>query len=240
MHPHDDLSTGLVPAGDPGSSSGSPRPVSRGKVAGAVMIWTIALVVGGIKLIDYAGRPGLASAAPAVWPGDATEQQPQLRGRLLVFLHPHCPCSRATLANLERTLAHCEGRLDTTLWFVIPREASESWSDTTLRASASHIVDAAVRLDVKGVEAKRFGALTSGHAMLYDPDGRLIFSGGLTPSRGHEGPSNGAASILAWAQRKTLGPAVTPVYGCPLFDQEATSGSCDGCSPVPTDGRATR
>ena len=41
---------------------------------------------------------------------------------------------------------------------------------------------------------QRFGAETSGQTLLYDRDGRLLFSGGTTGSRGHDGDNAGFAS----------------------------------------------
>ena len=35
--------------------------------------------------------------------------------------------------------------------------------------------------DAGGKLAQRFGVLTSGHVLLYDTDGRLLYSGGITP-----------------------------------------------------------
>ena len=49
--------------------------------------------------------------------------------------------------------------------------------------------------DVEGVEARRFGAQTSGTTSLYSPDGRLLFSGGITSSRGHEGDNAGEDAL---------------------------------------------
>lgn len=219
------------------------RSPGRRRLAGALLLWLAALTVGGLKLIDYGGRPGDASAAPAHWPTGAEPIAAAAHGRLCVFIHPHCPCSRATLANLERALAHCKDRLDVTIWLVAPHGAAPSWAETDLQAAARHIVGASVRVDRDGAEARRFGARTSGQAMLYGADGRLVFSGGLTSSRGHEGVADGTSAILAWAVRgEAPRHATTPVYGCPLFDaNSAPSKSTDSCGrcvePVTGGGR---
>src|SRR5436190_6315 len=76
-----------------------------------------------------------------------------------------------------------------------------------------------VRADVDGEAARRFGAATSGQALLYTADGRLLFSGGITESRGHEGDNAGRSAIAALvlgAEPTKL--ATSPVYGCPLFE----------------------
>jgi hypothetical protein len=64
-------------------------------------------------------------------------------------------------------------------------------------------------------EARRFGAETSGHTLLYDGAGQLVFAGGVTAARGHGGPNEGRASVLAWLKAYPAS-ARTPVFGCPM------------------------
>jgi hypothetical protein len=77
--------------------------------------------------------------------------------------------------------------------------------------------------DEGGVEAKRFGVATSGHVLLFDRAGRLLFSGGITPARGHEGDSLGRDALIErLAGTRTIsGPATSPVFGCPLANPES-------------------
>jgi hypothetical protein len=68
----------------------------------------------------------------------------------------------------------------------------------------------------------RFGALTSGHTVVYDPSGRLLFSGGITSARGHAGENMGSELILAQLARKT-NPQTHAVFGCPLADSPVSA-----------------
>jgi hypothetical protein len=61
-----------------------------------------------------------------------------------------------------------------------------------------------------------FGAATSGEALLYGPDGRLEFAGGITSSRGHEGDNPGADRIVSLVTTGSAELATAPVFGCPL------------------------
>ena len=70
--------------------------------------------------------------------------------------------------------------------------------------------------DDGGEEARRFGVAASGHVLVFSPDGRRLFSGGITPSRGHEGDSDGKAMILAAVNGNDEGTSAA-VYGCSLF-----------------------
>jgi hypothetical protein len=70
-------------------------------------------------------------------------------------------------------------------------------------------------------EALAFGARTSGQAYLYDERGQLLFRGGLTPARGHEGASVGGETVrkaFTGAPAASGSPASSDVFGCALFN----------------------
>jgi hypothetical protein len=73
-----------------------------------------------------------------------------------------------------------------------------------------------VIFDPDGVEARRFGAETSGHTLLFAGDGRLLFSGGITASRGHAGDNAGESVIVALVNNQTPALTRTLVFGCSL------------------------
>ena len=73
-----------------------------------------------------------------------------------------------------------------------------------------------IRVDQGGAEARRFGVATSGHVCLFSAEGELKFSGGITPSRGHEGDNRGIAALKALLVGGQA-DATNRVYGCPLF-----------------------
>ena len=73
-----------------------------------------------------------------------------------------------------------------------------------------------------GIESRRFGAATSGQALLYAADGRLLFAGGITESRGHRATTRAARRSPRSSWSGGSGRAGhTPVYGCPLFDESS-------------------
>ena len=71
-------------------------------------------------------------------------------------------------------------------------------------------------------EIKRFGAVTSGQTILYDADGNVEFSGGITLSRGHEGMSTGRSSIESILDGDEPKTRETPVFGCLLTSEYST------------------
>jgi hypothetical protein len=77
-----------------------------------------------------------------------------------------------------------------------------------------------VVIDEGGVEAARFEALTSGQVVLYDGEGRLQFSGGITGARGHLGDNLGLRRVMSLLRGAEPDRTDSPVFGCPLHEPE--------------------
>lgn len=189
-----------------------PRPSTQREAAvwGAGAAW-LALVVGGFWFWErYELTPGAASHPTA------PDERGTGRWELTVFAHPRCPCSRATLRDLAQIVADSPD-LTIRVLFVRPEGAADGWERSESWDTAGSIPGARVTCDADGVEARRLGAETSGAAVLTDPDGRVVFRGGLTTARGRTGPSAGRQAVRAWVSGGE-GAAKAPVFGCPLFD----------------------
>jgi hypothetical protein len=115
-------------------------------------------------------------------------------------------------------MAHCQGRLKAYVLFLKPTGFSDDWEKTDLWQSAASIPGVYAVADDGGVEASRFHAATSGQTILYDKDGHLIFSGGITASRGHSGDNAGRSAIVSLVNAGSAESSETYVFGCPLFD----------------------
>ena len=186
----------------------------RGALAVA---WAGACGGGLAGLTRYQATPGTPAAARD-WPA-GTRVARGGEFTLVVVVHPRCPCSRATVDNLAVLMAHCPpGRVAATVVFVRPAGVPVGWERTGLWASAAAIPGVTTFADDGGVEAARFGAATSGQAMLFDAAGRLRFRGGLTPGRGHAGDCGGTDAVRAIARGDRPDADPTPVFGCPLGD----------------------
>lgn len=132
-------------------------------------------------------------------------------------MHPKCPCSRATLAELARIVEENHGGLAVCVEFVTPAAASADWNDTWSHRRAAAMPGVRIAADPSGVEARRFGVETSGHVLVYDPRGNLAFSGGITRARGHEGANLGRSAVACLAAGATPEVRQTRVFGCPLM-----------------------
>src|SRR5262249_10319613 len=136
----------------------------------------------------YTTTPGPSGSPPGVWPVGSRVEFDSDRDNLVVFFHPRCPCSRATLSQLQRVLARSWSSPPlVTRCYVDPDGVGAGWAHTALWRHATALPGVNVVVDRGQAVARRFGALTSGHALLYDSTGRLVYSGGITAVRGHEG-----------------------------------------------------
>lgn len=185
-------------------------------------LWLVAVVGGSAALVIYSYTPGAGEAsAPASWPAASTIVRDADRPTLVMFAHPKCPCTRASIGELATLMTHQQGRLDARVIFFQPDEASADWSQTDLWRSAAAIPGVTVTVDRDGREARRFHGTTSGHTVLYDPAGHLLFSGGITEARGHAGDNAGRDAIAHILSRGPIPGAHTPTYGCPIRKKTA-------------------
>lgn len=201
-------------------------------MAGAILLWIGAIVAGMTLVIDHEVAPGPSAAAVSDWPADTKLTRAAGRPTLVVFAHPMCPCTRPSLNNFREALARAGSAAAVTV-VLMNAAAGEDWSDAPIARDAGTIPGVAIVADPGSVEARRFGVETSGHTLLYDADGRRLFSGGLTASRGHEGGSEGFDRLVGLLQGRAVTPATTPVFGCGLMN--ATPGDA-----VPAPGATSR
>ncbi len=174
-------------------------------------------------LMRYDARPGISGRAPARWPdGTSIREASHDKLTLVMMAHPRCPCTRASLSELELIMARCRRRLEARVVFVTPPGTACEWAQTASWRKAASIPGLEVSVDAGGAEARRFHAFTSGQVFLYDQRGVLAFSGGITPSRGHVGGNAGQDAIVALARAQAPPTHATLAYGCSLFDP----GSC--------------
>jgi hypothetical protein len=206
-------------AGDPVLSRPSPsKTVRAAALCLMVAAWAAAVVAGIWVLWRYANRPGPSGAAASAWPADTGLRRDPSHSTLIMFIHPRCPCSRASVEELDTLLARAKSRPSVKALFIRPAGMELGWERQALWSSAAAIPGVETSVDSEGVEARRFGVETSGHVLLFGPDGSLRYSGGITAARGHSGDNAGLTLILDRLRDAALPPATAPVFGCLLFD----------------------
>ena len=91
----------------------------------------------------------------------------------LMFVHPKCPCSRASVSELAVLLAHSAGNLRSQIIFLKPPGKDDSWTHTDLWRDASKLPATVVISDVRGRETSLFRVAVSGETVIYDAAGNL-------------------------------------------------------------------
>ncbi len=181
------------------------------------MLW-LGSVLSGLWVVGaYDNRPGTSAAAPDRWPSGSALTRDNDGPTLLFVAHPQCTCTRASLQELAEILARATTRPKTYVLFLKPAKTDGGWDRTELWKQASALPHVNLVRDDEGLEAKRFGVETSGQTFLYDERGALIFSGGITGSRGHAGDNAGQLSLVALLSNRQAAARNTNVFGCPLF-----------------------
>lgn len=180
------------------------------------LAWLAAVAYGGRVLFHYETEPGPVGNVPRTWPADSTLLRRSDQPTLVIFAHPRCPCTTATIEELNQIMARVRARLRVYVVFYEPPGAGSDWKNTSLQRKAADIPGIDIVSDAEGVEATRFGAKTSGHTLLYGRDGQLLFSGGITASRGHVGENAGERAILSLVSERVAGLASTLTFGCSL------------------------
>jgi len=194
-------------------------PFQRIALVAGMLVW-LAAVGWGLSIVwAYDNRPGEAANAPARWPVHTRLAAATDRPTLVFLAHPQCSCTRASLGELSQVLARAPKAAKVYVLFLKPAGFADGWEQTDTWRVASTLPGVTVLRDDEGVEAKRFGVETSGQALLYDRRGTLIFSGGITGSRGHAGNNAGEAALVDLLTRGEAGLRGSNVFGCPLFSR---------------------
>ncbi|MDB5336092.1 MAG: hypothetical protein JWN70_1711 [Planctomycetaceae bacterium] len=198
----------------------TPLPLFHRWIPLCLLIWGLTVGLGLARLNAYGNTPGLAAPAHSKWPSNTLIERGDETSTLLMFIHHQCPCTRASLRELARITARRPHNLRVQVCVLQPCGERDIPSRSSLWQAASQIPGVILTLDPDGLEAQKFGALTSGHTFLYAKNGDLLFSGGITAGRGHSGDNRGQAAILALTADSCnveFLDSHSSVFGCPLF-----------------------
>ena len=190
--------------------------INKASIIGIGIIWLVLVGLGMKMLLDYSCFPGISGNPPEKW---ITHSQMHLSPELptlILFVHPHCPCSRASIGEFSKIITRCKDRLNAYVIFFKPELFPVKWVETDLWHTAKDIPGVKVICDNGGVEIRLFRALTSGHTLLYNTNGDLVFSGGITRARGHFGDNLGRNTIISFINKGTIHTKKTPTFGCLL------------------------
>jgi hypothetical protein len=188
-------------------------------VAGMVLI--LAIGIGAISAYKTTPPPATRQLIQS-WPAASSLVRDPVSPTLILFAHPRCECTKASLVQLRDLMPRLEGRVRPYILFAKSEQGSES-SPTENQTVAASIPGVTILPDEGAREADRFGAAASGQLMLFDTGGRLLFSGGIAPLHEYEGEAPMVRGLLAAVGSASgKGPPVAQVqmpnavFGCAL------------------------
>lgn len=182
-------------------------------------LWAIAVAVSTLALTHYSNKPGKAANAPEAWPKASNLILATDRPTLLVLLHPQCSCSRATVAELERILSEAGDKVDAQVLFFESSSLDSTWVEGDLWDKVQQLPHVTVTRDTEGTLIRQFGGFTSGQTLLYNSKGQLLFKGGITAARGHEGDNKGKQALLSILSEQESETRESFVFGCSILGE---------------------
>jgi hypothetical protein len=168
----------------------------------------------------YKMSPGPLAEAPETWPeASAVRWSPDV-ANIVMFAHPQCPCTRASLVELARLADEVRARAKVHVVIIHPDDTPIDFIEGEIANRTAALPNADVIIDHGGKEAERFGAVVSGSTVVYSRDGKLVFRGGLTTARGHEGRGPAHDRILAAIVAAPVDRHDAPTFGCSLRESD--------------------
>lgn len=125
----------------PTASAATPRPL----VLTGLAVWAIASGGGFLWLLSSSATPGPTRVPEPTWPQDSRIVPDSARANLVLLVHPHCPCSQASIAELSEIMACCNGLVAAHVLFLKPSQMPDGWEVTDLWHRAASIPGACPR-----------------------------------------------------------------------------------------------
>ena len=93
------------------------------------LAWLTCVLAGFYAITAYELTPGPDTSLSDVYPSGAAER-PADCWSLVMFIHPRCSCSRASVDELARVVEQARVPLSVTVWFFRPAGQSDDWART--------------------------------------------------------------------------------------------------------------
>ncbi len=186
------------------------RAYRTGLVRLVLLVW-IALVTAGFSaLVVYERYPG-TDGGPTLKAESTLHRE---TWTLLVAVHPRCPCTQATVDELESLLRRYPADVVCHAMVYHPPGLEKVWLELSLVEQLRALPRVTLSGDSDGRKLAALGMETSGAVRLIDPAGKVRFYGGITASRGHRGFNAGSQIIESLLRGKAITLDHAPVYGC--------------------------
>lgn len=174
------------------------------------------IVTGHMVLFEYEFSSGPFCNTKRIWPLQTKLEFAKEKINIVMFVHPMCPCTAASVAEFQYLLREAGAKAVGEVVVMMPPKYETDWSTQPILSTLKRIRHVSIFDDPDGSEAQKFGAETSGHVFVYDGRGVLQFSGGITGMRGHEGNNANFQKAEAALRTRQASLLQTPVFGCSL------------------------
>src|SRR5690349_12190939 len=91
------------------------------------LIWFCAIAFGLCLLWRHDTTPGHAATVPSEWPAASSLARVPGRATLVMFAHPRCPCTWASLSELAQLMARCPEQAAAYVLFYKPGNRPAGW-----------------------------------------------------------------------------------------------------------------
>ena len=149
------------------------------------------------------------------WRADNSHSPLTFAGRkcltLVIAVHSNCPDSWATTSAAMRICHRVPGEVKLTVLFLGKEDdISRNPAFAGLAKMKSQILS-----DLNGEAARRIGLTNFGQALLFSPNGNLLYSGSITPSANRSG-NPGEEVVIELINGSTVSSSGAAPYGCSL------------------------
>lgn len=179
-----------------------------------LLMWTGALALGFYVMLRHEFN------ALSPMPSAGTAPSALLDDRsisMTVAIHPHCPCSKASVEEISKICGLIPTPPKMTVLAFKPGGEADAWTQTPILAKLEAL-GANIVVDTDGKAARELGMNVSGQVRLHSPRGDLVYSGGVTGSRGHVGDNTGKKAVLGHLRGAHSEVRSAPAFGCSLFE----------------------
>ena len=185
------------------------------KVISITVIWLTLFATAYYVLLqyDFKSSDSKLSKIPRATQLPISKQGPTL----IAFLHAKCPCSRASINEIDRLLTSHGKDLKTIFVFSKEKDLELAWIQESELYKKAQKMSVEIIIDPNNSEAKVFKAQTSGKVFLVSPKQEILFQGGVTASRGHEGNNSGITAIQKILAGKNSQIDFQPSFGCLIY-----------------------
>src|SRR5204862_1754432 len=97
---------------------------------GAAVLWGLGVAAGSWYGFHYETTVATTARAQDRWPGNGLCTLSSRCPTLVMFAHPRCPCTRASLNELALLMTHCQHRVEAHVVFFQPDSTAADWAKT--------------------------------------------------------------------------------------------------------------